>query len=358
MIKLPIGKWLSIYVLIIGLLNIVVSLEVVGFFSAPHVYIPFIISLAVLAIGYLFIRDIEINFRYSKFNSFIYHISILSFLLLVGLYTYQQPESLINFRTSNQHSIGFLWMPLNFIIIISPLGNVNKSLKFTFLMFIGVILSGSRLNLLLYILINMTVYEFTIYKMKTYIILLLTVIISSMLAVFRDGNKTIEIDKVLFFTTELVSRNVALLNGILIQGKDCYNDLVIENPLAILIPRFFYEDKPLVFNVRAFICYYDKDMIPSKSSGFFTAEIFSTVGNFLGGGVLTLFSIIFISTLAFMFNRLDSRLRVLIFPILIVGAFGPLDGIYSSSSQIFFIVFALFLLNILIRRQHVSLYSS
>ncbi|KZN44359.1 hypothetical protein [Pseudoalteromonas luteoviolacea] len=325
--------------------NLVVALTVVPYFKEPLFYSVYILNSMILLFAYSRLKPTYWSFHHDKDASlYIKFIGILSSLLILSVYVAQGMPSLIDFRTSNHHSLGIIWLLLNVCLLISPLGNVKKSYFYIAVTLVGVLLTGSRLYLLIYMVLTMLVFGVKLKSIKTVIVLSMTVLLSTILAVLRESGGGVNRDAIIFFLFELIERNVSLLNGIMLNYKHCANSLEYSNPIGLLIPRVLYSDKELVFNIRAFMCFYDKKFVPSKSSGFFMSEYFLYFGTW-GGAILScIIALIYSFLLVKLFNRLSYKFKLICFPLLFLGIFGPIEGLYTASFQIGLMLFVIFVI--------------
>lgn len=338
-VNLIIGGFFSF--LTIG--NLIVAISVASYLDHILFYTTYIINSVILLFAYTKLKPTFWSFEHNdQACLYIKIVGVLSSCLIGIIYFYQGMPDLIEFRTNNHHSLGIIWLLLNVFLLVSPLGNSKKSYLYILVTLVGVLLTGSRLYLLIYMVLTMLVFGVRLKSIKTILILSATILLSTVLAVIRESGGGINRDTLMYFLFELVERNVSLLNGILLQYKLCANSLEYSNPLGLLIPRVLYPEKELVFNIRAFMCFYDKKYVPAKSSGFFMSEYFIYFGN-LGGAIL---STLIVSVYAFLlvkfFNRLSYKFKLLCFPLLFLGVFGPIEGLYTASFQIGLMLFVIF----------------
>lgn len=335
-ISLPVSKIICFYFLFLGLSNLFVSLFFEPFFEAPSIYVAYIFSSLALLFFYKKLKDVYWDFeKYSSLVAFLYYFGFASFVFIVFLYVLQGSPDLISFRTDNQHSYGFLWLFMNIGLLLSPFGNKNRSLLFTSLVLIGVFLTGSRLYIAIYFVFNMAIYNVSFRSVKAWLLGGGVIVLSAVLAIVREssGGGKINLDGIQFYFLDLIERNVALWNGINLFKKECVYQIEVGNPLLLLIPRAFYDDKPLVFNVQAFMCFYNKTEVPAKSSGFFVAEhfiLYSQVAPF----ALFLNCVFYGAILSYAYNRCSNLFKLLLVPLLLLSVFGPIDGLFSSSFQL------------------------
>ncbi|MEM5481095.1 hypothetical protein WNY97_14790 [Pseudoalteromonas fuliginea] len=333
-INIDVSSIILIYFSFLSISNLLVSLLISPFSETPVFYLSYIAAVSILLYFYKGLSDFSWSFsEYYYFCIFIRVFSFFCLIAIIVMFFIQNPSNLIDFRTTNHHSLGILWLLINLFLLLSPLGNRSKSLVYFFVFFTGVVLTGSRLFLLIYILINMSIFKINLKSLKSFLVFISTLSISAVLAIFREGGK-IDYNTFMFFIWELLDRNVALNNGLQLMKTTCIPNLEAGNPLLLIIPRLIYEDKMLVFNVRAFMCYFNKTEIPSKSSGFFLSEFFITYGYILAPLLILVSCFIYGSILKWLFNKLPNTLKLLVIPLLFISVFGPIDGLYSSSFQI------------------------
>lgn len=334
-VKVEIGLLVSSYFALLALSNLIISLLLNGFEENPIFYISYIISSLILLYGYSKLGVVHWSFeRYRNISRYIRIFSWFSLSIIIFLYFQQGMPELIKFRTDNHHSLGIIWLLLNLFIIVSPFSNEKRSLLFPLIMSVGVLLTGSRLYLLVFVVFNVVTFGFSLKSWKTFFLFLGTISVSSVLAILREGlDGKISSSSFVFFIYDIFERNVALNNGLNLLKKSCSDDLEIGSPLTLLLPRVLYEGKLHVFNVRAFMCYFDKSIVPEKSSGFFLAEYFIGFGSFWGPLSLITITAFYTLVLLIIYKSVSNLIRLLLFPLLIFSAFGPIDGIYSSSIQ-------------------------
>lgn len=325
----------SSYFALLAFSNFVISLYLDGFDENPIFYTSYVVSSLILFYGYYNLGVVYWSFeKYKGISKSIRKLSWCSLFIISFLFIQQGMPDLIVFRTENHHSLGIIWLLLNLSIIISPFGNNKKSILFPLIMSVGVLLTGSRLYLLVFVLFNIAIFGFNLKSWRTFFLLLGTVSISSLLAIFREGlGGKVNYSSFVFFIYDIFERNVALNNGLNVLKKNCAYDLEIGSPFTLLIPRVLYEGKLHAFNVRAFMCYFDKSSIPEKSSGFFLAEYFIGYGEIIGPIALIIITFFYIYILSVIYKNASNLMRLFLFPLFIFSIFGPIDGIYSSSIQ-------------------------
>jgi len=343
-IKVDVNLIISSFFAFLTFGNLVVALAVVPFSNKPLFYSIYILNSFILMFAYSRLKPTYWSFKYDKVISvYIKMIGFSSSILITFVYFTQGMPTLIEFRTSNHHSLGAVWLLLNLCLLISPFGNNKKSYFYVLVTLVGVLLTGSRLYLLIYMVLTMLVFGVKLKSIKTVLILVFTILLSTILAVLRESGGGVNRDALLFFLSELIERNVSLLNGILLTSKYCFNNLEYSNPIGLLFPRVLYPDKELVFNIRAFMCFYDKKFVPSKSSGFFMSEYFLYFGYYWGSVLSVIIVTIYSLLLVKLFNRLSYKFKLICFPLLFLGVFGPIEGLYTASFQIGLMLFVLFI---------------
>lgn len=343
-ISIPVGLIIGSYFALLSLFNLLISLVVVPWGDAYHYYLSYLGAVLVLQIAYFRLGNVYWDFIvYRSLSISLNVIGWLSTIFIVSLYFIQGFPGLIDFRTSNQHSFGFLWLVLNLGLLLSPFGNYKRSYAYFLLLLLGVLMTGSRLYLFVYIIFSLLVFRVNLLSIKALFIGVVSVFLSAVLAMMREnlGSGGFNQNSLLFFVMELVERNVALLNGISIANKACISDLNYISPFLLLVPRAIYSEKPLVFNVQAFMCYFDKIDVPSKSSGFFVVEHFLIYGE-LGGVALFVNAVLYGLIIYIGFNYCSNLTRLVLIPIIILSVFGPIDGLSSSSFQLGLLLLGVF----------------
>lgn len=342
--KVDIRGWLILYLLVLAALNIlnVYKSENVE----PRLIILFSLCCLMLVFGFFFIKPFYINTA-SYYSRIVRRIVVLSGITIIALYVYQGMPEPIKFRTDNQHTIGFFWIVLIAFLMVSAFFIRPNEYFFISFILLCIFLTGSRLNLLVFFVFFLSKIRINTKVIFTKILplVLLLVFLSAAVGSFREGGRNFSLSGNF---QELIDRNVALKAGLKVVDYDCFSNLTVESPAYLLVPRYIYPNKEVMFNIRAYMCYYDKQDIPSKSNGFFMTEMMLIFGDFVEVAA-PLICLVYSMILSLMYNFMKPELKPLILPLLFLSVFGPIDGFYSSSVQIFLGVAVLFWFSMLYR---------